>query len=365
MICGIPTEAGAFSFTVRASNSYGKADQTYTLTISADIPEILFDTLSNGTCGQSYSDAIMCSYKLPVTWDVCSGSLPGGLYLNEDTGIISGVPNEAGTYTFGIRVSNRYGGSARKEIIMTVAGAAPKISTGTLPNGKVGERYSAQIIVENGKRALLNYLYGYDLPDGLRISGKNGIYTVSGIPTKAGSFVLGISVSNDYGTDEIKYTIKIDRKSEDIKDKAPKISKTKIKLLTGASYTLKMKNTKTTPVWKSSNKNVVKVKNGKVTGLRAGTANIVAVVDGKKYYCEVKVPAPRIKKRTLTMKKGKTIYVGLNNTKIKKNSIKWHSSNTKVVKVGANGKIRGISKGKATIYTNAGGVYNSCTVIVK
>ena len=262
-------------------------------------------------------------------------------------------------------MSNGYGGSVRKEITMTVDGVAPKISTSTLPNGKVGESYFAQIIVENGKGALLNYLYGYDLPDGLSISGQNGKYTVSGIPTKAGSYVLGISVSNDYGADEIKYTIKIDKKSADIKDKAPKISKTKIKLLTGASYTLKMENTKTSPVWKSTNKSVAKVKNGKVTGVSAGTANIVAVVDGKKYYCKVTVPAPKIKKRKLTVKRRKTIYVGLNNTKMKKSSIKWRSSNTKVAKVGTNGKVRGISKGKATIYTYAGGVYNSCTVTVK
>ena len=70
---------------------------------------------------------------------------------------------------------------------------------------------------------------------------------------------------------------------------APKLSKSKVSLAAGKSYTLKMSGTKRKVTWKSSKPSVASVKNGKVTAKKAGTAKITAKVLGKSFTCKVTV----------------------------------------------------------------------------
>ena len=134
------------------------------------------------------------------------------------------------------------------------------------------------------------------------------------------------------------------------------------------------KNSTDTLTWKSSNKKVAKVdKNGKVTALKKGTAKItVKTTSGKKATCkitvkEIKSKKITLKKKTLTLKKGKTYT--LKATMKPKNStdtVKWKSSNKKVVSVTQKGKIKVLKKGKATItVTTSSKKKATCKVTVK
>lgn len=75
------------------------------------------------------------------------------------------------------------------------------------------------------------------------------------------------------------------------------INKTKASVTAGSSFTLKatVSGTSQKVTWSSSNSKVAKVKNGKVTGVKAGSAKITASVGGKKAVCTVTV-----KKKTST-----------------------------------------------------------------
>jgi hypothetical protein len=78
---------------------------------------------------------------------------------------------------------------------------------------------------------------------------------------------------------------------------AIKISKSKLSLTVGKSYTLKIKGTSKKVKWTSSKKSVATVgsSTGKVKAKKAGTSTITAKVSGKKYRCRVTVKSSTVK----------------------------------------------------------------------
>ena len=130
--------------------------------------------------------------------------------------------------------------------------------------------------------------------------------------------------------------------------------------------------------WKSSNNKVAKVnKNGKITGVKKGTATItVTTVKGAKVTVkvvvkEVKIPTKKIKvsnvkKGKLSLKSGKSF--GLNVVITPSNStdaVKYTSSDNRIVTVDKNGKIKAVKKGKAKVTITSGKIKSVITVTVK
>lgn len=140
-----------------------------------------------------------------------------------------------------------------------------------------------------------------------------------------------------------------------------KITLNKTKLTLGVKETFKLK-TKLTPsgykakkvTWKSSKPKTVKVKNGKVTALKKGSAKITVTVDGKKATCSVKVKAApkkvNVAATTRQLKKGQSYKIKVKLPKnTASNKITYKSSNKKVAIVSANGKVKAKKKGTSTI----------------
>lgn len=69
----------------------------------------------------------------------------------------------------------------------------------------------------------------------------------------------------------------------------PKLSAKKITLNSSKSKTLSLSGTKSKAKWSSTNPSVATVKNGVVTGVKAGTATIKAVVNSKTLICKITV----------------------------------------------------------------------------
>ncbi len=175
--------------------------------------------------------------------------------------------------------------------------------------------------------------------------------------TVKGKGTAKITASYGEGANAAKYTM-------NVRVAFPTINPT-INLQTGATKVLKLKNTKLKPQWISDDPEKVSVdSNGKVTAYTvADSVKITAYLDGDQYECSVQVVKPDIKKAALTVNVGKTVMVGLKNTKLK--DIEWVSSDENIAKVDSRGRVTGISPGIATISTRAGGVENFCTVTVK
>ena len=88
-------------------------------------PAITSSTSASGTVGSSFSYSITAS-GTPTSYS--ASSLPSGLSVNTSTGVISGTPSSAGTFTSSISASNTAGtGSASLRI--TVAKGVPTITS--------------------------------------------------------------------------------------------------------------------------------------------------------------------------------------------------------------------------------------------
>lgn len=121
-----------------------------------------------------------------------------------------------------------------------------------------------------------------------------------------------------------------------------------------------------TPVWKSSRSSVATVdEKGLVTAVKNGTAIISAKVDGVTRSCTITVNKPVItlSYTNLEIKCGKTAKIKANVSS--GNVPVWTSSNSSVVSVDSNGKIKAYKKGIAYITAKEDGAKARCKVVVK
>lgn len=115
-IGGTPTAAGTGRLTARATYQGFNGEQTYDV-VSLDITVALASASPPpGTVGETYNYDLKSllsvtgdpAYKTSdVTWSVASGTLPAGLALDANTGLISGTPATAGTISFDVKASYR------------------------------------------------------------------------------------------------------------------------------------------------------------------------------------------------------------------------------------------------------------------
>ena len=156
---------GSFSFTVTPSNGYArgngfsvKANGTtltsnngvYTIsninanqTVSVSgivksqntgggtlpaAPAITTTTLAAATMGKEYRQQITATGGTPITWSY-SGTLPDGMTLAANTGILSGTPTQEGSFRFAVKATNSTGFSTR-QMTLVVAGSEYTITKG-------------------------------------------------------------------------------------------------------------------------------------------------------------------------------------------------------------------------------------------
>lgn len=104
----------------------GKEDCTLEPIEMVSALRIATESLPEGTTGFSYTasleaEAVTPYGTSPYNWEISSGSLPPGLQLETLFGKITGIPLQAGNFSFDIRVKNLYGYTAVKPFLLDIS----------------------------------------------------------------------------------------------------------------------------------------------------------------------------------------------------------------------------------------------------
>lgn len=188
-VSGTPTAGGTFNFTVTATDSQGfEGTRAYTLVVAPPTIAIAPTTLPAPSIGTAYSQAISASGGTgSYTYAVTAGALPAGFSLV--SGVLSGTPTAGGTFNFTLTASDSSTGTGpytgSRLYTITVGGPTIILPPDTLPDGIVGETYSASLPTATGGTAPYTFsLASGTIPAGLIINA-NG--SITGTPTVAGT----------------------------------------------------------------------------------------------------------------------------------------------------------------------------------
>lgn len=225
-LSGTPTGVGGTgvrAFTIKLTNNGRIASGRMVMRVLPPTSQVEITTASIPAIVNS--SAASLQYPLgaaggsrPYVWRIAQGALPAGLSFSAD-GVLGGAPR-AGTpdgvtrLTFEVRDAT--GGSNRRELeLRLVAAGSIILRTTRLPDAITGVDYMpTEIAVQNADGSMLarplTFRLSGGLPPGLTTQEEFGVFTVSGRPTRAGTFTFTISVEDARGrSDSLDYTVNV------------------------------------------------------------------------------------------------------------------------------------------------------------
>ncbi|HMD70734.1 MAG TPA: putative Ig domain-containing protein [Bryobacteraceae bacterium] len=198
-LTGTPTAAGTFNFTLQvADQADHSTTQAFAITVIAAVKIVTAPALPDGVTGVAYSQQLQASGGVtPYVWSVAAGTVPAGISLNTATGVLSGTPTTAGTYTFTIGVADPNGGKDSSPFTIKVGAPALSITTQyPLPGsaeGMVGVPFTLVFAATGGTPPYQWSVSAGALPTGLTLSAAGSL---TGSPTATGTFNFTTQVTD-------------------------------------------------------------------------------------------------------------------------------------------------------------------------
>ena len=146
-----------------------------------------------GTVGVGYGSGLTAAGgHPPYTWAIVTGTLPPGLSLDAQGGLVSGTPTKPGNFPFTAQVTDTDRVSATQNFAIVVNSATLQITPASIPSGTANVPYSLALNVAGGTAPYNWSLSAGDLLSGFAINPESG--TIAGTPTVPGVYQFTISV---------------------------------------------------------------------------------------------------------------------------------------------------------------------------
>ncbi|MCU1478680.1 MAG: hypothetical protein JWQ64_3373, partial [Subtercola sp.] len=188
----------AYTFTVAAQNAAGTGPASArSATVTPNVsPSLTFAAPPAGEVGVVYAHTLtVTNGTSPFVWSISAGALPPGLTLGAPTGVLSGTPTVAGTYTFTVQIVDASGQIASKSVTLQIV-AAPTIAFVPAP-GEVTLGLSQQPVLSGGTAPVTWRIAAGSLPSGVSIDAATGL--ISGVPSAAGTFIPTLTATDAFG----------------------------------------------------------------------------------------------------------------------------------------------------------------------
>lgn len=216
IISGTPVLEGLVNFKVTVIDSTYPTTQSITRLLSIKttseftiISSTVFPQAQQGLAINPFS-LVAVGGESPFTWRVMGGSLPVGISLDSEKGILSGTPSDYGDRAVIIEVTDVNDNKAQKEFIWHIADDLV-IETGAIPDGAKDVDYSFPLSAKGGVLPYQWQITSGELLQGLTFDPETGI--IQGTPKQAGqvrSFTVKIIDSdNPPQKDEMTYHFEV------------------------------------------------------------------------------------------------------------------------------------------------------------
>ena len=158
--------------------------------------KIVNSGLPTATVGNPYASQLVAQGGAPpLTWKVVMGSLPPGISLSAQTGLLYGLPRQGGEFPVTVEAVDStllQQQQAMASFTLEVADPPLTIHTAVVPGGAAGTPYWFRLQASGGITPYLWTVVAGSLPAGLQLDPCTG--DISGTPTSAGTFQFTIQV---------------------------------------------------------------------------------------------------------------------------------------------------------------------------
>jgi hypothetical protein len=192
VLSGTPTTAGTQIVNVQVTDaSNDSTSRAFDLRVFIP-PSVSTSSLPDAFVGVAYSATLSGTGGLPpYQWRVSVGALPSGMTLSS-SGVLSGVPDTAGTATFTVELTDANGVLGTRGFTIPISRLS--ITSTTLVDGYVGQPYSQALAASGGPTPFSWSATG--LPNGLSLDANTGL--VSGTAVAAGTTTVSVSVTDAF-----------------------------------------------------------------------------------------------------------------------------------------------------------------------
>jgi hypothetical protein len=197
VLAGTPTALGLYRFTVKATDTVGgTTSATFSININPTVM-ITTTTLAPWTVNQpTFNQTIAATGGTgTLTFAQTAGTLPAGQSLSS-SGLLTGKPTAAGSYTFTVTATDQVGASA-SQTFTVVINPPVSIPSTTLPPWTVNQHGYSQMVSTAGGTGSKTFSSTGTLPPGLTLS-SGGV--LAGTPTTVSSFTFAVTAADITGS---------------------------------------------------------------------------------------------------------------------------------------------------------------------